>query len=92
MGRTLALIMYIKVVQLGLHGGILTAGAGAISDSVACFALPQQKMHLFLLELGMPRWVEIHGRTHISEEKERTGGWEEERGEGGTGRRGGRGR
>ena len=27
---------YVTVVQLGLHVGLLTVGAGAVSDSVVC--------------------------------------------------------
>ena len=40
MGWTQAPYTYVTDVQLGLHVGPLTAGTGAVSDSVACLWIP----------------------------------------------------
>lgn len=40
MGQTCALSTYVTVVQLGPHAGLLTAGAEAVSDSVAGLYIP----------------------------------------------------
>jgi hypothetical protein len=88
------------VVYLPLHVGLLTAGAEADSDSVTClwdsspllgcFILSSyKKMYIILLQLDMPRLVDIHRSLAFSEEKGGRSEWGY--GEGSTGMRGGRG-